>query len=93
MATTADQPSAMAMEAVTGDTDMDMETDRDMEVGTDMEMAMDMTIAVGDFRGASAPSFFARGALLGFRFYSTSLTAPLTVEHDCRPIGNDSLQR
>jgi hypothetical protein len=68
MATTADQPSAMAMEAVTGDTDMDMETDRDMEVGTDMEMAMDMTIAVGDFRGGFGPLFFCARCAFGFSF-------------------------
>jgi hypothetical protein len=30
----------------------------DMDMGRDMDTAMDMAIAVGDFRGASAPSSF-----------------------------------
>jgi len=89
----------MAMVADTGDTDM--ETDMDMEMGTDMEMAMDMTIAVGDFRGLRphpslprvipAPRTPALGA--GFSFLQHKPTAPVTVGHDCRPIGNHSLQR
>jgi hypothetical protein len=49
MATTADQPSVMAMVADTGDMDMD----------TDMDM--DMEIAVSNFRGLRPP-FFARCA-------------------------------
>jgi hypothetical protein len=47
MATTADQPSLMAMVAVTGDMDVDI----------DMETDTDMAIAVGDFRGLRPPFF------------------------------------
>ena len=60
MATTADQPSLMAMVAVTGDMDVDI----------DMETDTDMAIAVGDFRGLRPP--FLRRFLRVYAGYGAS---------------------